>query len=94
LITVQASRSGDGWVCQVAVEMRGQRTEHMVTVSPGSLARWAAGSEQEDVEELVRRSFGFLLEREPPGAILRRFELSVIETYFPEYDEVIRSSPG
>jgi hypothetical protein len=93
LITVQATRSGDGWVCQVAVEMRGQRTEHLVTVSPASLARWGGGSEQEDVEDLVRRSFEFLLEREPPSAILRQFELSVIETYFPEYDEMIRSSP-
>jgi hypothetical protein len=94
LITVHASRSGGGWVCQVAVELRGQRTEHTVTVSPASLARWGEGSEPKDVEDLVRRSFEFLLEREPPNAILRRFELSVIESYFPEYDEVIRSSPG
>jgi hypothetical protein len=35
-----------------------------------------------------------LLEREPPSAILRQFELSVIESYFPEYDEVIRGTPG
>lgn len=94
LITVHASRSGEGWVCQVAVELRGKRTEHTVTVSPSSLARWGAGSEPKDVEDLVRRSFEFLLEREPPGAILRQFELSVIETYFPEYDELIRSTPG
>jgi hypothetical protein len=94
LITVQASRSGGEWVCQVAVELRGQRTEHTVTVSPASLSRWGAGSELEDVEDLVRRSFEFLLEREPPGTILRQFELSVIETYFPEYDELIRNSRG
>jgi hypothetical protein len=94
LITVHASRSGRDWVCQVVVALRGRRTEHTVTVSPGSLARWGAGSEPEDVEDLVRRSFEFLLEREPPGAILREFELSVIETYFPEYDELIRSTPG
>ena len=94
LITVQASRSGGGWVCQVAVELRGRRTEHTVTVSEPSLARWGAGSEPMDVEDLVRRSFEFLLERERPSAILRQFELSVIENYFPEYDELIRSSPG
>jgi hypothetical protein len=94
LITVQASRSGGGWVCQVAVELRGQRTEHAVTVSPASLARWGAGSEQKDVENLVSRSFEFLLEREPPSAILRQFELSTIESYFPEYDELIRGTPG
>lgn len=94
LITVHAARSGGDWVCQVALELRGRRTEHTVTVSPASLARWGAGSEPEDVEDLVRRSFEFLLEREPPSAILREFELSVIETYFPEYDELIRSTRG
>jgi hypothetical protein len=94
LISVHASRSGGGWVCQVAVELRGQRTEHTVTVSSASLARWGAGTEPKDVEDLVRRSFEFLLEREPPNAILRQFELSVIESYFPEYDEVIRGTPG
>jgi hypothetical protein len=94
LITVQASHSGGGWVCQVAVELGGRRTEHTVTVSQASLARWGTGSEPKDVEDLVRRSFEFLLEREPPGAILRQFELSVIETYFPEYDELIRGTPG
>ena len=82
------------WTCQVAVDLGGQRTEHTVTVSQASLSRWGAGSEQEDVEDLVRRSFEFLLEREPPSAILRRFELSVIESYFPEYDELIRGTRG
>ncbi|HEV3405570.1 MAG TPA: hypothetical protein VG364_03140, partial [Candidatus Dormibacteraeota bacterium] len=72
MITVQASRSGGGWVCQVAVELRGRRTDHAVTVSPASLARWGAGLEQKDVENLVSRSFEFLLEREPPSAILRQ----------------------
>ncbi len=94
MITVHASRSGGVWVCQVAVELRGRRTEHTVTVSPASLARWGRGPEQKDVEDLVRRSFEFLLEREPARAILRQFELPVIETYFPEYDELIRSTPG
>lgn len=81
-------------MCQVAVELRGKRTDHTVTVSPASLARWGAGEEREDVEDLVLRSFEFLLEREPPNAILREFELAVIETYFPEYDELIRSTRG
>jgi hypothetical protein len=42
----------------------------------------------------VARSFAFLLEREPPGSILRRFDLSVIPRYFPDYDSQIRRSPG
>jgi len=41
------------------------------------------------VEDLVLRSFEFLLEREPPSSILRRFALTDIERYFPEYPKVI-----
>jgi hypothetical protein len=38
-----------------------------------------------DAERLVRESFAFLLEREPPSQILREFDLDVIGRYFPEY---------
>jgi hypothetical protein len=38
-----------------------------------------------DPKELVRESFRFLLEREPPESILSRFDLTVIERYFPNY---------
>ena len=41
-------------------------------------------------EELVRRSFEFLLEREPKESILSRFDLSVISRYFPEYEREIK----
>lgn len=78
----------------MTVDRHGRRTEYTVTISPASMARWSVGSELKDVEDLVRRSFEFLLERESPSSILPQFELSVIETYFPEYDELIRSSRG
>lgn len=70
----------------MTVDHHGQRTEHTVMVSPADLARWGGGSGRAHVDELVRRSFEFLLEREPPGSILRRFDLSVIPRYFPDYD--------
>jgi hypothetical protein len=92
LITVLAIPKEGGWECEVAVEESGRRTEHTVTVSSASLVRWAGGSSQKDVEDLVRRSFEFLLEREPASSILRNFDLSVIESYFPEYDELFRNS--
>ena len=79
----------------MTIDQRGRRTEHTVTVSPVSLARWGRGTiREEDVEDLVRRSFEFLLDREPATSILRRFDLSVIESYFPEYDETFKSGPG
>lgn len=47
--------------------------------------------DQAALAALVRESFAFLLAREPAGAVLPRFELSVISTYFPDYlDEISR----
>lgn len=43
-------------------------------------------------DELVRKSFEFLLDREPPTAILPEFELSVISKYFPEYERIVGHS--
>lgn len=88
MVCVRAETNGDSWRCVVSVDDRGQRTEHVVTVRPADLARWGGGTEGKDVEDLVARSFDFLLEREPPTAILATFELSVIQRYFPEYDRI------
>lgn len=90
MVTVEARREGGGWLCEVDVKQADQHTQHMVLVSPGDLQRWGAGDGQADVEDLVRRSFEFLLERESPGSILRRFDLAVIQRYFPEYDRLFK----
>jgi hypothetical protein len=86
-VAVRARRDGLGWLCEVDVDDGGRKTHHTVAVSQAEMARWGGGGELRDVEDLVRRSFQFLLEREPPESILRRFDLSVIQRYFPEYDQ-------
>jgi len=58
-----------------------------VTVMPSDVERYAPGSTP---EELLEASFEFLLSREPKESILSRFELPVIEQYFPEYPDVMR----
>jgi hypothetical protein len=55
-------------------------------VQPADLQRWGRG---QTPEELVRRSFEFLLDRESKESILREFDLSVIQRYFPEYDQAM-----
>jgi hypothetical protein len=40
---------------------------------------------------LVEKSFNFLLERESNTSILRRFDLQIIERYFPEYKKTIKT---
>ena len=76
-----------GWRCRVEVDAGSERTRHSVRVSRADLDRWGGGG---PVEELVRRSFEFLLEREPAGSILREFELAAIQRYFPEFDQNFR----
>jgi hypothetical protein len=90
MVTVRAAPERDGWSCIVSVEHGSVRRIHKVRVSRDDLARWGAGTEREDVESLVATSFDFLLEREPPSAILAAFDLSVIQRYFPEYDRTFR----
>jgi hypothetical protein len=73
---------------RVRIIEAGSATTHDVTVSPGDYAKLAGDKIQP--EELVRRSFEFLLEREPKESILARFDLSVISRYFPEYEREIK----
>ncbi|MBI4486577.1 MAG: hypothetical protein HY655_11255 [Acidobacteria bacterium] len=75
----------------VTVEEGGGSTTHEVIVWPSDVERYAPGASP---EALVRASFEFLLAREPKEAILRRFELPVIERYFPEYPRVIETMVG
>ena len=88
MVAVRARDEVDHWVCEVTVDHSGQHSQHAVTVRQADLERWAAGSNKKDVEDLVSRSFDFLLEREPPSSILPKFELSVIQRYFPDFDSV------
>ena len=83
---VRIEPQGDGWVCQVELNHASGQTQHTVTVTRADLERWGKGDRPEDVEDLVSRSFDFLLQREPASSILRQFDLSVIQRYFPEYD--------
>ena len=86
-IGVRCRTDGDGWACEVTVTGGGSPTVHEVSVSTSELARLAQGDATPD--DLVRRSFVFLLAREPKESILRRFALPVIGSYFPEYEATI-----
>jgi len=82
----------DGERCRVVVAEGASRTTHDVGVSE---AYWAKLTDRQvSVEHLVRRSFEFLLEREPKESILRTFDLPVIGRYFPEYERDIRQRLG
>jgi hypothetical protein len=85
-LDVSCERTDVGWECRVRVGDDAAATTHLVTVSEQTRDELAAGVA---VEELVRVSFDFLLEREPQTSILASFDLPVIGRYFPEYRDAM-----
>lgn len=85
-VDVRAERDAAGWTVAVRVDHEGRSTEHRVTVRDEDLERYSAT----DAADLVRRSFEFLLSREPNTSILREFRITEIERYFPDYPAAIR----
>ena len=74
---------------KVSVEGR-TTTTHTVTVSLDYHAKLTGGRATAD--ELVRKSFEFLLERESNTSILSAFDLPLIQRYFPEYERTITAA--
>lgn len=62
-------------------------TMHEVKVQAAYAQKLTGG--KINTSQLVKKSFEFLLEREPNTSILRSFDLSVITRYFPEYERII-----
>jgi len=83
-IWVDISDLPDGWLARVRID---GGAEHEVTVRRAFLDSVAPAATP---QEVVHASFEFLLDREPPSAILRRFDLAVIGRYFPEYEEEMK----
>jgi hypothetical protein len=82
-VEVRCAIEGNDYRCAVDVSDAAGTSHHLVRVSRTDFDRWRRGR---SAEELVRDSFGFLLERESKDSILREFDLSMIKRYFPEYD--------
>ena len=76
--------------CEFRVRVTDERGEssHRVTVNPDDHKHLTGG--KIEARELVKRSFEFLLEREPKESILRQFDLRVIGRYFPEYEREMK----
>jgi hypothetical protein len=72
-----------GWHCTVTLGPN----QHSVQVDRPTLDDLAPGRTP---DEIVRASFVFLLEREPPDSIMRSFELPIIARFFADYPDEIR----
>lgn len=73
----------DGWEFAVRIG----ETDFRVTLKKQYWQKLT--SEKIPPEDLVKRSFQFLLNREPEESILRSFDLSVIKSYFSDYEQQI-----
>ena len=79
----------DAWTCDVTLREGGlDISRHRVRVWAADLARFTRGAT--DPNAIVKASFAFLLERESPTRILRSFDLTDINRFFPEYETEIR----
>ena len=82
-IDIRALDHGDPLRFVVIIHEDGSETRHEVTLSHGKLRELAG--ETADARDCVEAAFRFLLDREPKDSILKRFDVSVIERYFPEF---------
>jgi hypothetical protein len=80
-----------GWY-GVQLEDGGTTTSHRVHV-PAAVLKDMRLTDV-DQELVVRETFAFLLEREPPSSILGEFSLDVVPRYFPEFYDELRSRLG
>jgi hypothetical protein len=64
-------------------------TKHKVTVTEAYYQELTAGAVSP--EDLIKRSFEFLLAREPNTSILPEFNLKVISNYFPGYEREVKN---
>jgi hypothetical protein len=69
----------------VTVEEGGSISSHKVSMDEGYYRKLSGGKIAR--EELIKKSFDFLLERESKESILSEFNLKIIKKYFPEYEK-------
>jgi hypothetical protein len=84
---IEVEQTGGGEF-RVRVTEGKSQTSHDVTLKTADYERLTGG--KVEAKELVKRSFEFLLENEPKESILRRFDLSVISRYFPQFENEMK----
>jgi hypothetical protein len=84
MIEVRRTREGDPLEFEVVIREGKGETRHQVTMAEATCHRLSAG--KHTPERCLEAAFRFLLDREPKESILRRFDMSAISRYFPEFE--------
>jgi hypothetical protein len=74
----------------VTVEEKDSTSEHTVSLDDDYYQKLT--DRKTSKQELIKKSFDFLLEREPKESILSEFDLRIINYYFPEYEKEMKVS--
>ncbi len=83
-VKVTQTKLEDPFGFTVTVKGSGGETHHEVTMTQFTYEQ-LTGS-QVSPESCVQAAFQFLLEREPQESILSQFDITVISTYYPEFE--------
>jgi len=84
MIQVRRTAERDPFIFEVVVREGKGETRHHVTMSRQMCERLTAG--KHTPERCLEAAFRFLLDREPKESILRRFDVTAIPRYFPEFE--------
>jgi hypothetical protein len=84
MIHIRRLREGDPLEFEVLVREGKGETSHRVSISRETLRRLTDG--KHTPERCLDAAFRFLLDREPKEAILRSFDVEVIQRYFPHFE--------
>jgi hypothetical protein len=84
VIKVERAGEGDPLEFEVIVRAGNGETRHHVTMGRDICERLTMGAHTP--ESCIAAAFKFLLDREPQRSILRRFDITVISRYFPEFE--------
>lgn len=90
MATITVSKIFENQLMKFAVTIaeRDSQTKHMVTLNKADYQKVTRGDVQP--EELIRKSFEFLLENEPKEQILPQFDFTVIARFFPNFGKEIQ----
>jgi len=78
---------GDRWVLEVAVGMDADRVVYAVTLLKDYWQKLTGGRVQPT--KLIEETFGFLLKHESKETIMRKFYLSQIKDFYPDFENEI-----
>ncbi len=85
MIEIKRTGEGDPLTFEVVIREGKGESRHQVTMAQQTCERLTAGKHAP--ERCLDAAFRFLLDREPKELILRRFDVAVISSYFPEFEQ-------